>query len=289
MKPSAFVHHEPNTVEEALLTLSEVAEHEGRILAGGQTLIAAMALRLARPTHLVDINHIPSLNVVQVVGEHLCIGATVRHSAFHHPVVEGPLGLILSSVARHIAHLPIRMRGTFCGSLANADPASEWCLVATTLDAELRVQSVRGERRVKAQDFFLGYLTTALASDEMLVSALLPMPRPHTQTHYGFDEYSMRAGDFAKAMALVSYELKDGVMTHVKMGVGAVEGAARRIGQAEAALESQSPTPDKFIQAAELAAQHIDANEASDDENLYKRDLVRTVVLRALEKSILRS
>ena len=286
MKPSAFVHHEPHTVEEALLTLSEVGEHEGRILAGGQTLIAAMALRLARPTHLVDINHIPALNVVQVLGEQLCIGATVRHSAFHQNVVEGPLGLILTSVVKHIAHLPIRMRGTFCGSLANADPASEWCLVATTLGAELIIQSIRGERRVKAQDFFLGYLTTALAADEMLVAAQLPMPQPHT--HYGFDEYSMRAGDFAKAMALVSYELKDGVMTHVKIGVGAVEGAARRIGQAEAALESQSPTPDKFVQAAELAAQNIDANEATDDDNLYKRDLVRTVVVRALEKSIIR-
>jgi carbon-monoxide dehydrogenase medium subunit len=286
MKPCAFIHHEPQTVEEALRMLSDVSEQEGRILAGGQTMIAAMALRLARPNHLVDINQIPELQVLKVLDGHLAIGASVRHSAFHQPVVDGPLGLLLSNVVKHIAHLPIRMRGTFCGSLANADAASEWCLVATTLGAELIIQSVRGQRRIKAEDFFLGYLTTALEADEMLLAAHLPLPSPNTQ--YGFDEHSMKAGDFAKAMALVSFVLEDGVLHQVRIGVGAVEGAARRIPESEAALELQSPTVEHFAKAADLAAQSIQAQEATEDENVYKRQLVRTVVMRAFEKSIIR-
>jgi len=287
MKPSAFVHHEPQTLKEALQTLSEVSDQEGRILAGGQTLIAAMALRLARPSHLVDINLIPELRVLEVQGEHLVIGATVRHSAFHQNVVDGPLGKLLCTVVKHIAHWPIRMRGTFCGSLANADPASEWCLVATTLEADLVLQSIRGERKLKAQEFFLGYLTTAMESDEILVAAHLPIPKPNT--HFGFFEYSMRAGDFAKAMALVSYELDSGVMKNVKIGVGAVEGSARRMGEAEVALELKSPTPEHFAKAAELASLHALVSEADEEDNLYKRELVQTVVLRALDQSLLRT
>src|SRR5690606_26840636 len=125
-------------------------------IAGGQTLVPAMALRFAQPAYLVDINGIEALRVLKTDGSHLVIGAGVRHAAFHQPVIEGPLGKLLSTVVQHIAHLPIRNRGTFCGSLANADPASEWCLTAVTLDALLSVRSVDGERSIPAKDFFLG-------------------------------------------------------------------------------------------------------------------------------------
>ena len=115
--------------------LAEVAPDDGRVLAGGQSLVPIMAFRLARPAHLVDINGVAALDRLAGQGGKLAIGACVRHAAFHKPVVEGPLGRLLATVVRHIAHHPIRTRGTFCGSLAHADPASEWCLVAATLDA----------------------------------------------------------------------------------------------------------------------------------------------------------
>src|SRR5499427_8382654 len=129
MKPAPFRYHAPKTIEEAVETLAEVASEDGRVLAGGQSLVPIMAFRLAKPAHLVDINEVAGLDTVTNDGKTLAIGARVRHAAFHKPVIDNPLGRLLSAVARHIAHYPIRMRGTFCGSIAHADPASEWCLV----------------------------------------------------------------------------------------------------------------------------------------------------------------
>src|SRR5215475_11362800 len=168
MKPAPFRYHAPKTIEEAVTLLAEVAPRDGRVLAGGQSLVPIMAFRLTRPAHLVDINGVEALRRLAVEGERLCIGACVRHSAFHRPVVDGPLGRLLSTVVRHIAHHPIRTRGTFCGSIAHADPAAEWCLVAATLDAAIALRSVRGTRTVKASDFFEGIMTTARADDELL-------------------------------------------------------------------------------------------------------------------------
>src|SRR5262249_46373830 len=141
MKPAPFVRHVPRTLDEALKILSEVAPKDGRVLAGGQSLVPIMAFRLAKPAHLVDINEVAGLDRIAADGKFLSIGARVRHAAFHKSVCDGPLGALLNTVARHIAHYPIRMRGTFCGSLAHADPASEWCLTAATLDAIIVAKS----------------------------------------------------------------------------------------------------------------------------------------------------
>src|ERR1051325_75910 len=141
---------------------------------------------------------IAALRILQGDDGWLRIGAGVRHSAFERAAVEGPLGELLAAVARQIAHHPIRTRGTFCGSLAHADPASEWCLVAATLGAELVARSVRGTRTIAAGDFFTGVMSTALAPDELLIEARLPLLEAGTRC--GFYEYSRRAGDFAIAM-----------------------------------------------------------------------------------------
>jgi carbon-monoxide dehydrogenase medium subunit len=146
MKPAPFIHHAPKTLDEALKTLAAVAVEDGRVLAGGQSLVPIMAFRLAKPAHLVDINEVAGLDQIASDGKILSIGACVRHAAFHKSVIDNPLGNLLAHVARHIAHYPIRMRGTFCGSLAHADPASEWCLTAATLDATMVAKSTRGER-----------------------------------------------------------------------------------------------------------------------------------------------
>src|SRR5690242_6118564 len=154
MKPAAFQYHAPKTVDEAVALLGQVAPEDGRILAGGQSLVPTMAFRMARPAHLVDINGAAGLDKLAAADGKLSIGACVRHAAFHKPVVEGPLGNLLSFVVRHIAHYPIRTRGTFCGSLAHADPSSEWCLVMVALDGETVAKSARGTRTIAARDFF---------------------------------------------------------------------------------------------------------------------------------------
>src|SRR5947208_544898 len=175
MKPARFRYHAPKTIEEAVDTLAEVAAEDGRVLAGGQSLVPIMAFRLARPAHLVDINGVEALRRLAVEDDRLCIGACVRHAVFHKPVVDGPLGNLLSTVVRHIGHYPIRTRGTFCGSIAHADPASEWCLVAATLGAKMIARGSRGARTIGAADFFQGMMSTALAADELLIETRLPL------------------------------------------------------------------------------------------------------------------
>jgi carbon-monoxide dehydrogenase medium subunit len=283
MKPAAFAYHAPKTVEEAVGVLAEVAPQDGRVLAGGQSLVPAMALRLALPRHLVDINEVAGLDRLTVEGGELSIGACVRHAAFHRPVVDGPLGALLSQVARHIAHYPIRVRGTFCGSLANADPASEWCLVAATLGARMEAKSVRGTRIIEAADFFRGPMTTALGASELLFRTRLPILP--AETHFGFCEFSRRAGDFALAMTLATYRVKDGVMTGPRIGVGGVEGRPRRLAEAEAALEGRAPSGEAFRAAADAAAGSIDALDDGRYAAGYRRDLTRAMTRRALERA----
>jgi carbon-monoxide dehydrogenase medium subunit len=284
MKPAPFVRHVPRTLDEALKTLAEVAPQDGRVLAGGQSLVPIMAFRMARPAHLVDINEVAGLDRLEVEGGRLVIGARVRHGAFHKPVLDGPLGVLLATVVRHIAHYPIRMRGTFCGSLAHADPASEWCLTAATLDAEIVARSTRGARVIAARDFFAGIMTTVLAEDELLAEVRLPLLPDGTR--FGFNEFSRRAGDFAMSAALVTYRLADDKIVEPRVGVGGAEPHPRRISEAEAALNGQAPGDGAFRAAAEAAATAIDPLVDHQTDADYRRDLVRAVVRRALEASV---
>lgn len=284
MKASQFRYHAPKTLDEAVATLADVAPHDGRILAGGQSLVPIMAFRLSRPAHLVDINGIDGLNLISVDGDRLCIGACVRHAAFSRPIVEGILGKLLSTVVQYIAHYPVRTRGTFCGSIAHADPASEWCTVATALGAEMVVRSVRGQRIIAAHDFFVGMMTTALQEDELLVEVRLPLLTPDTR--YGFYEFSRRTGDFAIAMALTLYRVEEGRIIEPRIAIGGAEPHPRRILNAEQALEGQAPSPESFISAANQAARAIEPMEDAQTSGEYRRDLVRTITLRALEQSL---
>jgi len=283
MKPAAFCYHAPKTMQEAVALLAEVAPGDGRVLAGGQSLVPTMAFRMARPGHLVDINGVAELARLGVENERLVIGACVRHAAFHRPVVAGPLGQLLSFVVRHIAHYPIRTRGTFCGSLAHADPASEWCLAAVTLGAEMIGQSVKGTRVIAADQFFDGIMTTVLAEDELLIETRLPLL--DVDTRFGFYEFSRRAGDYAIAMALVTYRLQGGTIIEPRVGVGGAEPQPRRMPEAEQALAGQAPTADVFRVAAEAAAGAVDPMADNQASSEFRRDLVRTVTRRALERS----
>ena len=283
MKPAAFVRHVPKTIDETVKILAEVAPQDGRVLAGGQSLVPIMAFRLAKPAHLVDINEVEGLDRVASDGKMLSIGACVRHAAFHKSVVDNPLGALLTEVARHIAHYPIRMRGTFCGSLAHADPASEWCLVAATLDASMIAKSTRGERAISAEDYFEGIMSTALKEDELLAEVRLTLLP--TDAKFGFNEFNRRAGDFAMAAALVTYTLQAGKISDARVGIGGAEASPRRIADAEAALNGNAPGDAVFRAAAEAAALAIEPLEDHQTSGDYRRDLVRAVVRRALEQS----
>jgi len=284
MKPASFHYHAPTTIDEAIALLGRLASDDGRILAGGQSLVPTMAFRLARPTHLIDINAVRALARLEVGADALAIGACVRHAAFHRPVVAGPLGTLLSDVVRHIAHYPIRVRGTFCGSLANADPASEWCLVAATLGARMIATSVRGTRAIAAGDYFSGIMTTALAEDDLLVEARLPLLP--ADTRFGFYEFSRRACDYAIAMALATFRLEDGAIAEPRIGIGGAEPFPRRIAEAESTLAGRAPDATAFRAAADAAADVVDPLDDIQSSADYPRGLVRAVTRRALERAL---
>jgi aerobic carbon-monoxide dehydrogenase medium subunit len=284
VKPAPFVYHAPKTVDDVLAKLAEFGPRDGRILAGGQSLVPMMAFRMARPAHLIDINSVAGLDRLTVEGGVLSISACVRHAAFHRPVVPGPTGALLSAVASNIAHYPIRLRGTFCGSLAHADPASEWCLAAVTLGAEVVAASARGHRIIAADDYFEGMMATALAEDELLLEARLPLLASNSR--FGFYEFSRRAGDYAIAMALTTFRLRDGVMVEPRLGIGGAEGRPRRISEAEAALAGHEPGIEIFRAAAEAAAAAVEPLEDVHADAEFRLDLVRAVTRRALEQTL---
>ncbi len=284
MKPAPFVYHAPKTVDETIAKLAELSSLDGRVLAGGQSLVPMMAFRMARPAHLIDINAVAGLDRLAVEEDNRSISACVRHAAFHRPVVAGPTGSLLSAVVSNIAHYPIRLRGTFCGSLAHADPASEWCLTAVTLGAEIVAASSRGRRVIAADDYFEGMIMTTLAEDELLLEARLPLLPPDTRV--GFYEFSRRAGDYAIAMALTTFRIRDGVIVEPRVGIGGAEGRPRRIEAAEDALAGEKPNAETFRAAAEAAANAVDPLEDVHADAEFRLDLVRAVTRRALERAI---
>ena len=284
MKPASFNYHVPSSIDEAVRLLSQYSDAEGRIIAGGQSLVPTMAFRLARPAHLIDISGISALDKITQEEDRLIIGAGVRHSAFHKPVCDGPLGALLTEVVQHIAHLPIRTRGTFCGALAHADPASEWCALAVTLDATLVAKSTDGERQIPASSFFETVMTTTLVENELLTEAQLPMLPNNSR--FGFEEFSRRAGDYALTMALVVWEDEGGKISNARIGLGGVEDRPRRIIEAEEILNGNIPSDDVFRAAAEAAASDVDPMEDHATSAGYRRDLVKALTRRAMEKAV---
>jgi carbon-monoxide dehydrogenase medium subunit len=282
VKPARFEYFRPTTVEEAVSLLDTVSD--AKVLAGGQSLVPAMNFRLARPAALVDINAIAGLDVIDVSAGRLTIGALARHRAFEKPISTGPLGRLLTNAARFIGHLPIRVRGTLVGSLAHADPASEWCVIARVLDAEMVASSSTGDRIVAAADFFKTVFTTDLRPDELLTSVHLPWLGDAFTT--GFAEVSRRAGDFALVLAAVVLKVESHTIVEARIAIGGASDRPLRMSQAEAALVGKDAFIEAIEEAAAAAADEVrpvaDIHASAD----YRRDLVRVMVRRALHQAL---
>jgi aerobic carbon-monoxide dehydrogenase medium subunit len=283
MKPAPFNYHAPRSIAEAVALLAAHGD-EAKVLAGGQSLVPAMNFRLARPGVVVDINRIAELDFCTTTDGALRIGALARHVRFERPVTEGALGALLADVVHYVAHLPIRVRGTFAGSLAHADPAAEWCVVATTLDAEIRARGPDGERTIKAAEFFRSILTTSLQADELITEVRLPMLGPGWR--FGFAEFSRRAGDFALGMALAVLRMDGERIAEARLGVGGAGDRPLRITDAEHALEGAVPDPEMLAEAGVIAAARVDPFEDLHASVAYRRDLVRVMTRRAVERAL---
>jgi carbon-monoxide dehydrogenase medium subunit len=283
MKPAAFAYHAP-TSQDAVIALLARHGEDAKILAGGQSLVAAMNFRLARPAILIDVNRVPGLDAIRTDATHLHIGALSRHARFENPVTDGPLGRLLPQVAACIAHTPIRTRGTFGGSLAHADPASEWCALALALNAQIVTQGPDGMRVIPAEDFFITIFTTALRPDELLTEIRLP----HLDASWrcGFAEYSRRAGDFALALAVVALRLHRGVIAEARIGFGGIASTPVASPEAAAILLGQAPSEALWAAAAEAASAAADPPGDIHGSAEYRRSLVGAMLRRALRQAV---
>jgi carbon-monoxide dehydrogenase medium subunit len=284
MKPAAFRYFAPRAIDEAVDLLAEHGD-DGKVLAGGQSLVPAMNFRLARPAALIDINRVAALDYVRQQDGALCIGPLARHARFETPVAPGALTGLLPDIARHIAHLPIRTRGTFAGSIAHADPASEWCLLATLLDAELLTVSRRGTRRLRPDGFFLGALMTALEPDELLAEVRLPLLDDSWRS--GFCEFSRRQGDYAMAMGAVLLRIEDERVVDARIGVGGAADRPIRIAAAEELLIGTDCGPEVRREAGRIAAAAIEPLADAQASAGFRRDLTMAMVERALAQACL--
>jgi carbon-monoxide dehydrogenase medium subunit len=282
MKPPEFAYHAPRTVAAALDLLREHGP-AARVLAGGQSLLPMMKLRLARPPVLVDLNRITELGYVREDAGHLAFGALARLCELDGPLVRSRCP-ILAEAARQIAHPAIRHRGTVCGSLAHADPAAELPVVARALDAELRVAGPGGTRRIPACDFFVGLFATGLGPGEILVEARFPLLSP--ETGWAFLELSRRAGDFAlvAVAALVTRGRADTV-ADARIALGAVAERPVRAAGAEAGLRGRPGGLEAFREAAAAAARPLDPPSDVHGSSAYRKQVAEVLVARALDRA----
>jgi aerobic carbon-monoxide dehydrogenase medium subunit len=286
MKPPRFDYLLPRSLEEALAILARHGE-AAKVLAGGQSLVPLLNFRLVRPAHLVDLNEVPGLDAIRVDDGVLALGAMARQRAVEtSPLVQERCPLLADALPQ-IGHPQIRNRGTVGGSLAHADPAAELPAVVAALDGELVVRSARGERRLAAERFFVGYLTTAAEPDELVVEARLPVAPPRTGT--AFLEVSRRHGDFALVGVAVTVTVDDGgVCTRCAIaltGVGPTPVVAR---DAARPLVGVKPAAEAFDEVARRVAAplHPDGDlHASSD---YRKHLAGVLTRRALARAVAR-
>jgi len=286
LKPAPFRYARPGTLADAVGLLA-AGDPDVKIVAGGQSLVPMLNLRLVRPTVLVDLNRVPGLDgIAPGPAGGLAIGALARHALLAHSPLVRQRAPLLAEAARHVGHAAIRHRGTLGGSLAHADPAAELPAALVALDAIFVLQGPRGERTVPAPGFFLGPMTTALAADEILTEVRVPPQEPG----WGFAEVARRAGDFALAGVVALVGRRSGVpglcQSARLVGFGVADRPVR-FAQAEAILTS----PDQsaaVVRAAAAAAQACDPPADVHASADYRRHLAAVLTEEVVRQALAR-
>jgi aerobic carbon-monoxide dehydrogenase medium subunit len=282
MKPASFEHHAPETIDEAVALLDRLGD-DAKVIAGGQSLVPLMALRLARFDHLVDLNPVSDLRYVRAADGVLSVGAMTVQATLERSPVVAEVAPLVARAARHIGHFQIRNRGTIGGSCAHADPAAELPAVAVALDAELALISSRGMRRVAAGDFFESTFMTALAPDEIVAAVHFPVWPG--RTGFAIREFARRHGDFALAGALCGVAVDaDGRVSRAAIGLLALGSTPRRAAAAEHALVGADEIDVDEVAALALA----DADPPSDvhADGAYRRRVGTKLVAEAVTAAI---
>jgi aerobic carbon-monoxide dehydrogenase medium subunit len=279
MKPRAFAYEAPATLDEAIALLS--SDPGAKPIAGGQSLMPLLAFRLAAPSLLVDLRRLPGLDAIDIGDDGVRLGAKVRWRDIESDRRLARAHPLLQAAVAHIAHYQIRNRGTVGGSLAHADPAAELPGIAVTCDAEIIAAGHDGTRSIPAAEFFTGPLTTGLRSDEIITELRLPY-WPATR-RWGFQEFSLRQGDFALAgIALYYDEDATGRASNSHVGAISVGGRPCRLLPVEVALDGQVVDEEVIRAAARAAASAVDPPQDLHASAEYRRALVATLLERAL-------
>lgn len=287
MKPPAFDYLSPTSLAEVHELLSTHGE-DGKILAGGQSLVPLLNMRLAHPSTLIDINRVTELDYIRKTADGgLAIGALTRQQTLLEDAVVAEHTPLLVEATRYIGHRTIRNRGTVGGTLAHADPAAEMPAVMVALDAEFVVTSAGGERVIPAREFFVDYLTTALAQDELLTEVRIPAAAPRTGS--AFQEVSRRHGDFAiVAVAALVTLADDGSCADARLVLTGVGGTPQAL-DLTGTLIGQAPTAEVIKAAANKAATEIEPTADIHATEAYRRQLARVLSRRALTAAVERA
>ena len=279
MKLPEVEYEAPTTVAEAIDLLAEHGD-EASVLAGGQSLIPLLALRLARPEMLIDINGIDELSGVSVIDGRVVIGAVTREYVAEESGTVADTLPLLAAALPLIGHEAIRSRGTIGGSLAHADPAAELPAVARALDAEFVVRGPSGMRVIPAAQWFEGYLTTARRPDELLVEVRFPAAGPGTGV--SFEEVARRHGDFAIVGLAASLVMSGGVIGEARLAFAGVSDVPVRATAAEDLLAGETPSAELFDEAARRATEDLDPPGDLHGSPDYRKTVAAAVVRRGL-------
>jgi len=282
MKASGFQYHRPRDKGEALDMLGSLPN--AKVIAGGQSLVAMLNMRYAFVDHLVDVNRVDGLAGIEVGNGRVRIGAMARQRdmlAHRELAARAPL---IPAAMRFIGHLHTRNRGTFGGSLVHMDPAAELLAIATILDAEIEIESRKGVRVVPIADFPLSYMTPNLEPDELVVAITLNPPLP--KHGWAFDEFAQRHGDFAVVSVGVTTVLgAAGRIEEVRLVLGGMGFAPTRLRQAEDLMSGETPSPELFDEAAEVAGREEASSDAIASAS-YRCRLAKVLMRRSLAVAI---
>ena len=290
MKAAPFDYHAPQTVESAVALLQQF-ESEGvdaKVLAGGQSLMPMLNMRVARPQVLIDLGKIAGLDYIRAEGDAIAIGAMTSKRAAENSALVRERQPLFHAATRLVGHRQIRNRGTVGGSFAHADPAAEYPAVALVQDMQMKAQGPSGVRLIAANEFFVTYMTTSLETSEVLTEVRIPALRPGTG--WSIKEFTKRDGDLALAGVVVTLRKAKGVCEDVRIAAFGVNPTAVRLSAAEAALQGQAPTAENFARAAALGAgaleEPIGDVHATPD---YRRQLVKVFTRRCLAEAAARA
>jgi len=279
LKPADFEYHRPRNIEEVLALLQEFGE-EGKVLAGGQSLMPLMNFRLAQPAHIIDINFIDGMDYTRSDKGVLKIGCLARQShLLDHPIVRARCPLLAEALT-YVGYEQIRNRGTLCGSLAHADPAAELPAVLLALDGFVTVGNLTTKREVAARDFFESYLTTSLSSDEMVLEASIPETPPGAG--WSFTEFARRFGDFAIVGVAVLLVRDQEKIADARIALTGVGDKPWREPNVERMLVDQRASTDLFGKIGVEIAARINPGSDIHASESYRRSLARVLTRRAL-------